>query len=248
MIALSFLTEKKMKKRIEEESEVQKSELYKKKLEEITLNENDRKRIVDKIGDLAKDFFMVFYNIPKKIEYSKLYEIFRAQNNIKGMEFSKTMVYVYYSPQKITNNIIENLKEGFKSIIDDNTLRIRKRYEEKKRSDKEKKEIIINIEKKINRLDRSLAAAKEKHPGVFVEFKESNSLLDEILNQINSFVRENYMSLEENKKREIISLLYSWKNKICEIIRNSNDPFERIMSLHLLTKENFKKLKETLKK
>ncbi len=115
--------------------------LYKRKLKKLKYSKQDPEKIFDSISLLARDFFKEAFNISKNIEYSELIDLFREKRNKEGVTFSRMMVALSYSGEKVDANKNRTLINILEKII-----RRHKIFSEKERSEIERE--IKKVEKK----------------------------------------------------------------------------------------------------
>ncbi|MEM4330735.1 MAG: hypothetical protein QW273_01870 [Candidatus Pacearchaeota archaeon] len=119
-----------IRREIKKKKEIEESEIYKEKLKEIFQKNKDKKKIIEEIDSLAKEFFKKFQIIEVKDDYYLLGEMFKEANNPEGQRFCELMLKAYYAPERIVSRNLKEIKEKFEKIITDNTERIIQKHKE----------------------------------------------------------------------------------------------------------------------
>ena len=224
IIILSMI-EKKIKIKIENEKNIQRSEIYKEQLKDIVNSDGNKEEIVESIDLLKKRFFEEFYPSQKKMDYSDLLEAFKRENNKEGAEFSELMLKSYYDPEEITNERIDSIARKFNLLIDENTKEIKKEQErskvKQKISEKEnsKEKIMKNkLHPLINELNKNTKIIYESlsilsKNTIFLEMTEEK-LKSKSANQLIGRDKEAF-----NEVKTVLNLLNKNNSIINQIIR-----------------------------
>jgi len=160
IIFILYSIEKKLKKKLDTHN--QKNNFYKNKLEKLKKSKLTPEQFIDRLNNIAKDFFKEAFNLPYSLEYSELTEEFRKKGKKECITFSELMIETAYSGEKIEKHKLNILTGLFEKIIDKNKIITQ---EEEKPEEKKEEIGVEEPEKKSSELEKE-SKQKLKKPSI----------------------------------------------------------------------------------
>ncbi len=112
------------KKEISRMLEIEKSTYYQKTLERLAKNTKDRKKTIEEIDKLARQFFLEYHAIAQKADYSEIVETLRKKENKRLIEFAEKMLELSYSKKESSILRINELIYLLDDIFKENTQKV----------------------------------------------------------------------------------------------------------------------------